>query len=228
MNMLDGETKTQAVNHLVELLKDNNYCLNTGFIGTPYLNIVLSDNGRDDVAYKMFQQTAYPSWIYPILQGATTIWERWNSYTLKNGFGPVEMNSFNHYSYGAIQDWMMAYSAGIQRDEQKPGYKHFVLQPRIGGRLDHVAASFESVYGNITSSWESDNKTLTDNTDASNYGYTYTATVPANTTATLILPVKDGKKVSVKEGKKGISAKKKTEGSFQCELAPGTYTFIVR
>ena len=228
MNMLDGETKTQAVNHLVELLKDNNYCLNTGFIGTPYLNIVLSDNGRDDVAYRMFQQTAYPSWIYPILQGATTIWERWNSYTLKNGFGPVEMNSFNHYSYGAIQDWMMAYSAGIQRDEQKPGYKHFVLQPRIGGRLDHVAASFESVYGNITSRWESDNKMLTATTDAGNYGYTYTATVPANTTATLILPVKAGMKLTVKEGKKGMSAQQNTEGSFQCELAPGNYTFIVR
>ena len=227
MNMFDGETKKQAMGHLLDLLKANNYCLNTGFIGTTYLNIVLSDNGRDDVAYKMFQQTAYPSWIYPILQGATTIWERWNSYTLKNGFGPVEMNSFNHYSYGAIQDWMMAYSAGIQRDEQHPGYKHFFLQPRIGGRLDHVHASFQSVYGTIVSRWDSENKTITDDTDAANYGYTYTASVPANTTATLTLPVKQGRKLIIKEGKKGISAKKTAEGTFQCELTPGNYTFIV-
>lgn len=138
------------------------------------------------------------------------------------------MNSFNHYSYGAIQDWMMAYSAGIQRDEQHPGYKHFFLQPRIGGRLDHVHASFQSVYGTIISRWNSENKTITDNTDAANYGYTYTASVPANTTATLTLPVKQGRKLTIKEGKKGISAKKTADDTFQCELAPGNYTFIVK
>lgn len=125
--------------------------LTTGFIGTPYLNLVLSDNGYDDVAYKLFEQTAYPSWLYPVLQGATTIWERWNSYTLVNGFGPVDMNSFNHYSYGAIEEWMIAYTLGIQRDEEQPAYKHIILQPRIGGTFSFIRGHYDSAYGRIES-----------------------------------------------------------------------------
>ena len=103
-DLFNEKNKPLAIRHLVENIKKHNYTLTTGFIGTPYLNLVLSDNGYDDVAYKLFEQTAYPSWLYPVLQGATTIWERWNSYTLVNGFGPVDMNSFNHYSYGAIEE----------------------------------------------------------------------------------------------------------------------------
>lgn len=227
-NLFDGKIKEQAVARLVDLLKENNYCLNTGFIGTPYLNIVLSENGYDDVAYKMFQQTAYPSWIYPVLQGATTIWERWNSYTLKNGFGPVDMNSFNHYSYGSIQDWMMAYSAGIQRDENNPGYKHFMLQPRIGGNFSFIHASYSSVYGNIVSRWDSNNKTLAPQTDAAKYGYTYTAEVPPNTSATLTLPLHDQHTIDVKMGKKGILSKKIEKGKAIYELSAGLYTFCVK
>lgn len=192
------------------------------------MNLVLSDNGRDDIAYKMFQQHNYPSWIYPILQGATTIWERWNSYTIKNGFGPVSMNSFNHYSYGAVQDWMMAYSAGIQRDELKPGYKHIILQPRIGGQFSHIGATFHSVYGWIKSQWKSDNAAVNQQTDASKYGYIYTATIPANTTATLTLPVADKRRVKVTVGKQGISSKSTSKDKQTFELTSGTYRFEVR
>ena len=228
MNLLDGDVRKQAAAHLVQLIKDNNYCLNTGFIGTPYLNIVLSDNGYDEIAYKLFQQESYPSWLYPILQGATTIWERWNSYTLKNGFGPVEMNSFNHYSYGSIQDWMMAYSAGIQRDENHPGYKQFILQPRIGGKLTYVKASYESVYGLIRSYWQSDHRDVATLTDASQHGYTYSATVPANTTARLILPLTGKeKKVRVNKGEKGITDVVTQDDHYECTLAPGYYQFQV-
>ncbi|MGN0069797.1 MAG: family 78 glycoside hydrolase catalytic domain [Prevotella sp.] len=226
-NMLDKTMATKAAAHLAELVKKNDFCLNTGFIGTPYLNIVLSENGYDDIAYKLFQQTEYPSWLYPVVQGATTIWERWNSYTLKNGFGPVEMNSFNHYAYGAVMDWMMMYSAGIQRDEQHPGYKHFYLQPRVGGKFTHISASFKSMYGTIKSAWQSDNRKLTDETDAARYGYTYNATVPANTTATLLLPSGTTGNVTVVKGKQGIISRNANGQQISYLLAPGQYTFKV-
>lgn len=227
VGILDEDFRPKAVGHLLDLLKKNNYCINTGFIGTPYLNLVLSEFGHDDVAYRMFQQQAYPSWLYPVLQGATTIWERWNSYTLKNGFGPVSMNSFNHYSYGAVQDWMMSYSAGIERDEAQPGYKHIVLQPRVGGNFDFIEADFESVYGLIESRWQSDRQ-KGESRDAAAFGYTYEATVPANTTATLTLPLTQGRKVTVVEGKKGLKTKKDAQGRTQYELKSGKYKFTVR
>ena len=223
--LLDGKIKEKAAAQLVNLLKQNGYRLNTGFIGTPYMNIVLSESGYDDVAYKMFLQNEYPSWLYPVYQGATTIWERWNSYTLVNGFGPVSMNSFNHYAYGAIQDWMMAYSAGIQRDEKNPGYKHILLQPRIGSTIGEISAKFNSVYGEINSEWRSlkTNK----NDDSSQFGYEYNALVPANTTATLVLPLNGKKKVEVLCGKKGIVSKKQQQDKMVYELNSGKYVFKV-
>lgn len=226
MNLLEGEIKQKALKHLIDVIAGNHYCLNTGFIGTPYLNLVLSENGCDSVAYKLFQQTAYPSWLYPVLQGATTIWERWNSYTIKNGFGPVSMNSFNHYSYGAVEEWMMEYSAGIQRDEKSPAYKHFYLQPRVGGRFNYIHASFNSMYGLICSAWDSQNKNPNID-DASKYGYIYKAVVPANTTATLDLNVPDQAKLKVLKGKKGIRSQRKENGASEFELSSGSYEFEV-
>lgn len=228
MNLFEGETKQKLAEKLVELLRENHFCLNTGFIGTPYLNLVLSDTGHDDTAYRMLKQTAYPSWLYPILQGATTMWERWNSYTLKNGFGPVSMNSFNHYAYGAVEDWMMAYSAGIGRDEDHPGYKHFTLQPRINRCLNYVNARFNSVYGNIASRWEllsPDDGTRYDNIES---GYRYSCEVPNNTTATLTLPCAKGKNIRVTEGKKNIIKQTRQDGRTVFELGPGQYNFLAK
>lgn len=212
-NLLDGQDKEKAVEHLVNLLEKNDYHLNTGFIGTPYMCLVLSDNGRDDIAYRMFQQEEYPSWLYPVLQGATTIWERWNSYTKENGFGPVSMNSFNHYSYGAVEDWMMAYAAGIQRDETAPGYKHIILQPRMSPTLGQVEASFCSMYGEIRSAWKAEKKD----------SYTYEATIPANTTATLVL--QKGMTASFSTGSKGILQPLR-DGKY--ELSAGKYKLKIQ
>ena len=104
------------------------YSLMTGFIGTAWISKALSDNGLSELAYRMLQNNQYPSWLYAIDQGATSIWERLNGYTVENGFGGNNsMNSFNHYSFGAVGQWMMAYSLGIQRDE--PGFQKFILQP---------------------------------------------------------------------------------------------------
>lgn len=226
MNLFEGETKQKLAEKLVELLRQNNYCLNTGFIGTPYLNLVLSSTGYDDTAYRMLKQTAYPSWLYPILQGATTMWERWNSYTLKDGFGPVEMNSFNHYAYGAVEDWMMSYSAGIERDEEHPGYKHFLLQPRLNRSLNYVKAYFKSVYGNISSHWELAEKGDGNSYDNVESGYRYSCEVPNNTTATLSLPCNQGKNIKTTEGKKDILKKTRQKGKIIFELGPGIYKFL--
>lgn len=173
-DLFDESVKELAIQHLIEELEKTGYTLTTGFIGTPYLNLVLTACGHSDAAWKLFEQTAYPSWLYPVLQGATTIWERWNSYTIAQGFGPVSMNSFNHYSYGAIEDWMMSCVLGIERDESCPGYKHFFLQPCPGGTLDYAKGGFDTPYGRIEAGWKKSGK-----------GYAYEVAIPANTSATL-------------------------------------------
>jgi alpha-L-rhamnosidase len=215
--LFDEKNKPLAVKHLVENIVKHNNTLTTGFIGTPYINPALSENGCDDTAYALFEQTACPSWLYPVLQGATTMWERWNSYTIENGFGPVEMNSFNHYAYGAIGEWMFAYSLGIQCDADKPGYKHIILQPAPGGKMTFARGYFESPYGKISSGWE---KTAT--------GYIYRVSIPANTTASLNLKAQDASKVTTLKGKEGVGAFRTRNGKVTAELKSGSYEFEVK
>ena len=152
------------------------HSLMTGFIGTAWISKALSDNGMDEFAYRLLQNNEYPSWLCSIEQGATTIWERLNGYTVEDGFGGNNsMNSFNHYSFGAVGQWMMAYSLGIQRDE--PGFRKFVLQPRPDptGLITWASGHFDSMYGRINSSWKTDNGMLI-----------YEASVPGNTIARLL------------------------------------------
>ena len=216
VGIFDDDVKQMAVNNLVKNIEDHGNTLTTGFVGTPYLALVLSENGRDDVAYTLFEQTKYPSWLYPVKQGATTMWERWNSYTIENGFGPVEMNSYNHYAYGAIAEWMFAHSLGIQRDEEKPGYKHIILQPKVGGTIGHANGFFESPYGVIKSGWE---KTAD--------GYIYRVTVPANTTASLTLQAASIASVKVVKGSEGVGPFRSLSGKVMAELKSGSYEFMV-
>ena len=168
------EQRAPMVDRLVENIRTHGYTLTTGFIGTPYLNLVLSDGGRSDIAFRLFTQTAYPSWLYPVLQGATTVWERWNSYTIARGFGDVEMNSFNHYSYGAIEEWMMTRSLGIQADPQQPGYRHIILQPEYSPELGDVSGHYDTPYGRVSCTLKK-----------ARGGFRYSVTIPANTTATI-------------------------------------------
>ncbi|MCK9208368.1 MAG: glycoside hydrolase family 78 protein [Salinivirgaceae bacterium] len=164
------------------------YSLMTGFIGTAWVSKALSDNGYSDLAYRLLQQTTYPSWLYPIEQGATTIWERLNSYTHTDGFGGNNgMNSFNHYSFGAVGAWMYNYSLGITRDESTPGFKHFILQPEpdTTGKMTYAKGFYDSMYGRIESSWERKDSTC-------NYRFV----VPANTTATVYLNASNANDVS--------------------------------
>ena len=170
--------------------------LMTGFIGTSWISKALSDNGLSELAYRILHNTQYPSWLYAVDQGATSIWERLNGYTVENGFGGNNsMNSFNHYSFGAVGQWMIAWSLGIQRDE--PGFQKFILRPEPDptGIMTSAEGYYDSMYGRIASAWKVEGRT-----------FTYRATVPANTTATLYLP--SGAPTTVKEsGKSAVASK---------------------
>lgn len=214
---LPEDLQQKAVKHLLEAIERSNYHLQTGFLGTPLLCNVLSNFGHNDIAYKLYTQTEYPSWLFPVKQGATTMWERWNSYTIKEGFGDVNMNSFNHYAYGAIEEWIMSHNLGIQRDENRPGYKHILMQPKIDDTFSFVKGGFRSVYGDISSAWK-----------IKPSGTEIEFTIPANTTATFTLPVSSMDNLKLKKGKKGVSSKSFDDGKAVYELKSGTYKFILK
>jgi alpha-L-rhamnosidase len=197
------------------------YSLMTGFIGTAWISQALSEAGMSGLAYRLLMNETYPSWLYPINQGATSIWERLNGYTIENGFGGFNgMNSFNHYSFGAVGQWMMAYSLGIRRDE--PGFGRFLLAPEPDptGMMTWAKGHYESLYGTIRSAWRLENGRLT-----------YEAEIPPNTTATLSLPASAAEKV--REGGQpaakasGVSFLKHENGKAVFRLSSGSYLFQV-
>ena len=199
------------------------FSLMTGFIGTAWISKTLSDYGRTDLAYRLLQQTTYPSWLYPIEQGATTIWERLNSYTHTDGFGGNNnMNSFNHYAFGAVGAWMYNYILGIRRDENSPGFKHFILKPEPDptGKMSFAKGYYDSMYGRIESNWKKTNS-----------GIDYKFSIPPNSSATLILNAKSldhicFNKASLKKVKEVRFVK--SEGTnFIFELQPGIYVIQV-
>ncbi|MFA9187364.1 family 78 glycoside hydrolase catalytic domain [Flavobacterium magnesitis] len=193
------------------------YSLMTGFIGTAWVNKALSDNGYSNVAYQLLQNKSYPSWLYPVTQGATTIWERLNSYTHKDGFGGNNnMNSFNHYAFGAVGAWMYNYSLGILRDDNSPGFKHFVLQPEpdTSGQMTFANGHYDSMYGRIESSWETKNGK-----------YQFRFVVPVNTNATLYLPALKQSDVTIIGKKNGIKFLNIENNKAAFELESGEYSF---
>ncbi|MHB8503900.1 MAG: glycoside hydrolase family 78 protein [Candidatus Acidiferrales bacterium] len=192
--------------------------LTTGFLGTPLLCQTLSDYGYLDEAYMLLNRTEYPSWLYPVTKGATTIWERWDGIKPDGTFQDPSMNSFNHYAYGAIGDWMYRVVAGIEIDEAAPGYKHILIEPRPGGGLTRASASVESMYGRVASGW-----------DIADGNLTMKIEVPANTTATVRLPnakleeVSEGGKPL--EGRADISRARQAEGAVLLDVGSGKYVF---
>ena len=154
-NLLPENLRSKAAAFLANDIRERDNHLSTGFLGTPYLCHVLSDNGYTDLAYDLLLQESYPSWLYPVKMGATTIWERWDGEKTDSTFQDPGMNSFNHYAYGAIGDWMYRVSAGIET--MGPGYKHVIIQPHPTTKLTYSKASFEGPYGTIASGWENKN-----------------------------------------------------------------------
>jgi alpha-L-rhamnosidase len=166
--------------------------LTTGFLGTPLLCEVLSRYGYWNEAFMLLNRKEYPSWLYPITQGATTIWERWDGQKPDGTFQDKGMNSFNHYAYGAIGEWMYKAVAGIELDPQRPGYKHILFQPHPGGGLEYAKAALVTPYGRTASEWRIRDGRLTVSVEA-----------PPNTTATVQLPA--AKQDQVSEGGRPIS-----------------------
>lgn len=192
--------------------------LTTGFLGTPVLCKALSDYGYLDEAYMLLNRKEYPSWLYPVTKGATTIWERWDGEKPDGSFQDVGMNSFNHYAYGAIGDWMYNVVAGIAVDEKQPGYKHILIEPRPGGGLRYAKAGVDSVYGHVESSWKINDRELT-----------LSVEVPPNTTATVRLP--GASLEGVQEGGKPLSGRAEFSGMKQAgdgviiDVGSGKYEF---
>jgi alpha-L-rhamnosidase len=213
-DLLPKEMRPLATQYLVDDIKGRENHLSTGFLGTPYLCHVLTENGRTDVAYDLLLQESFPSWLYPVKMGATTIWERWDGQKTDSTFQDVGMNSFNHYAYGAIGDWMYRVVAGIEIGQ--PGYKHILIQPQIDKRLSYAKAGFESSYGKIASGWETiDGKVIVK------------VSIPANTTATIKLPAAGAEKIT----ENGIAVSKtfknirQEEKNVLIELGSGDYVF---
>ncbi len=175
-DLLPENLRAQAAARLAKDVREFKH-ITTGFLGAPLICRVLSDFGYYDEAFTLLNRKEYPSWLYPITKGATTIWERWDGIKPDGTFQDKGMNSFNHYAYGAIGEWLYGFVAGIEIDAQKPGYKHILLQPHAGGGLTYARASHESLYGTVASGWEFKDGQLQ-----------VTVEIPANTTATVRLP----------------------------------------
>ncbi len=192
--------------------------ITTGFVGANLINQVLTDHGYLDLAYMLLNRQDYPSWLYPITKGATTIWERWDGIKPDGSFQDPGMNSFNHYAYGAIGDWLYRVVAGIEIDPAQPGYKHILIRPQPGGGITAASASHYSMYGKIESSWkiEGDNFHLS-------------TTIPPNTTATIYLP--DAQLERVTESGLALQAAKAILGysqektSVKISVGSGQYQF---
>ena len=176
-HLVDGQAKSDIIARLRQNFADHGNCLQTGFLGTSILMPTLTDNGMTDIAFELLFQRRNPSWLYSVDNGATTIWERWNSYMLDRGMGPQGMNSFNHYAYGVVCQWLWESVAGIAADPAAPGFRHIIMRPTPDKRLQHVEASYQSAAGLIKSAWRYEGDR-----------WTWQFTIPKGATATVTLP----------------------------------------
>ena len=175
--LLEGTAKANMIARLRENFRQHDNCLQTGFLGTSILMQTLTDNGMQDIAYELLFQHKNPSWLYSVDNGATTIWERWNSYTVDGGMGPRGMNSFNHYAYGCVCQWLWETAAGIAADPKEPGFKHIIMKPVPDKRLGHLKAEYKSAAGLIKSAWRYKGDQ-----------WIWTFTIPKGVTASVTLP----------------------------------------
>ena len=160
MDLVPIHLRDRAAGHLVDAIRARDWHLTTGFVGVGYLLPVLSSHGHSEVAYRLLDQETFPSWRYPIRQGATTIWERWDGWTEENGFQSPHMNSFNHYSLGSVGEWLYRFVLGIDQSPDSFGFERVRLRPHPGGSMSWAAGTFHSVRGPIASRWHRDGPTL--------------------------------------------------------------------
>ena len=217
-DLLPANVRPLAVAELVADIERRDMHLSTGFVGAPYLPHVLSDNGELETAYALLHQTTWPSWLYSVTKGATTIWERWDGWTEERGFQDPGMNSFNHYAYGSIGAWLYQTVAGIEVDPANPGYKHTYIRPQPGGELTSARASLQTAYGLLESQWRLENDV-----------FHLDVTVPVNTTATVTLPNTQVETVTENgqalEQASGISNIRQEGGAVSFDVVSGRYAF---
>ena len=175
--LVEGKAKEDMIARLRQNFADHGNCLQTGFLGTSILMATLTDNGMVDIAYELLFQRKNPSWLYSVDNGATTIWERWNSYMLDKGMGPKGMNSFNHYAYGCVCEWIWETAAGIATALDKPGFQHIIMKPVPDKRLGYLKASYQSAAGLIKSEWKYEGDQ-----------WIWDFTIPEGATASVTLP----------------------------------------
>ncbi len=218
-DMLPENLRAQAAQRLADNIKDYDDHLTTGFLGTPYLCHVLSRFGYDSVAYKLLLQDTYPSWLYPVKMGATTIWERWDGQKPDSSFQTPGMNSFNHYAYGAIGDWMYRNITGIDNYGDAAGYKTISIKPHFGGNLNYANADLETGYGKISVHWKiAEGKFMMD------------VEIPANTKAVVYLPAPSAESI-FESGKplaelKELVVKGKEGKYIVLQVGSGIYHFV--
>jgi alpha-L-rhamnosidase len=206
--LLPEDLRPVVARRLAEDVVQNGH-LTTGFVGVGMICPMLTQIGRSDLAWQLVFTDSYPSWLFSVKNGATTIWERWDGWTPEKGFQDSSMNSFNHYSLGSVGTWLYSGAAGIQLEEASPGYKHFTLAPQLTPRLTHVKATLHTPYGVISSHWHAENDRMV-----------YDVTVPPNTSADLLLPVPAR---DVTESGQPVAA---SDGSTtRVSLVAGTYQF---
>jgi alpha-L-rhamnosidase len=217
-DLLPENLRESAAKRLVHNIEDYDEHITTGFLGTPYICHVLSRFGHTDIAYDLLMKESYPSWLYPVKNGATTIWERWDGIKPDKSFEDPEMNSFNHYAYGAIGDWMYRVIAGINTDESSPGFHKIIIAPHPGGKLTSTQAELETLYGKVKSAWSIDNGI-----------FTLDVIVPPNTTAQIVLPsvtdqiTESGLDINTEKEITGIQ---KIGNDAQLNVGSGTYHFV--
>ena len=175
--LVEGDAKAAMIERLRDNFAQHDNCLQTGFLGTSILMGTLTENGMNDIAYELLFQRKNPSWLYSVDNGATTIWERWNSYTLESGMGPKGMNSFNHYAYGAVCEWIWETAAGIATATDKPGFEHIIMSPIPDKRLGFLKAEYKSAAGLIKSEWKYEGDT-----------WIWEFSIPEGATARVTLP----------------------------------------
>jgi alpha-L-rhamnosidase len=219
--LLPEEFRAKAAQYLEDDIRAKGWHLSTGFVGVSYLLPVLTGAGKVDTAYRLLMQDTFPSWLFSVKHGATTIWERWDGWTPERGFQDPGMNSFNHYSLGSCGQWIYDTAAGIGLDAEKPGFGHVIVHPRVGGGLTAVTASYDSIRGRIASAW-----TLKDG------AFTLEITIPANVTATVYVPAKDAAAVT-ESGKPAASAEgvkllRVEGGEAVFAVQSGKYTFAAK
>ena len=220
-DMLPENQRAQAARRLVDNIKSYGNHLTTGFLGTPYLCHVLTRFGYNDMAYTLLLQDTYPSWLYPVKMGATTIWERWDGEKPDSTFQTPGMNSFNHYAYGAIGDWMYRKMVGIDTYDDGVGYKHSKIMPHPGGGFTQASASYKTYYGTISCNWKQEGNDLV-----------MDVSIPANTTATVFIPVRGKTADDITEGGKapgaGLQISGEEDGYAVTNIGSGTYHFVSR